>query len=266
VVWTIKVTNYGPENASGVVVTDAWSPIAELSYYTHTVTQGTFNSGTGVWTVGGLVVGASATLQLTTTVGPAPVEAVTNTATITDVDQPDGDPSNDSASATINMTGTALDVDWNLISLPLIPTDPDIDVVLAGITGAGEVQQVYAYDPVAGWTDYVPLVGGLLAEMVDGAGYWIDMDGEATLTVEGVEIKPPPDVPPSYDVVVGWNLVGFKSTSPMAAGDYLNAIVGKWTRIYGYADGAFFAVLSGDMMQPGLGYWLAVIDGGTIYP
>ena len=97
-------------------------------------------------------------------------------------------------------------------------------------------------------------------------GYWINMNAADTLSFTGVELVSGTTVPPSYPVSVGWNLVGFKSTSPMAAGDYLNAMAGKWVRMYGYANGMYTAVQSGDMMMPGKGYWLAAIAAGTIYP
>ncbi len=74
---------------------------------------------------------------------------------------------------------------WNLVGLPLVPADSSVEVVLAGITGPGGVQQVYAYDPVMGWIDWMPVVGGVLTDMVDSAGYWIYMDSAAVLRVEG---------------------------------------------------------------------------------
>ncbi len=73
-------------------------------------------------------------------------------------------------------------------------------------------------------------------------------------------------MPPAYDVYVGWNLIGFKSTTARTVSDYLAGIDGKWTMIYGYANGSYFVAQSGDQMQPGLGYWIAVTATGTIYP
>ncbi|MCK5585231.1 DUF11 domain-containing protein, partial [Candidatus Bipolaricaulota bacterium] len=66
--YTVTVTNNGPSNATGVVVTDILP--AEVSYFSGTPSQGTFSSGTGVWTVGSLADGASATLTLVVDVDP----------------------------------------------------------------------------------------------------------------------------------------------------------------------------------------------------
>jgi len=92
------------------------------------------------------------------------------------------------------------------------------------------------------------------------------MTGADVLNFTGDELPLPPQTPPTYDVAVGWNLIGFKGTAPMAAGDYLAAIAGKWTKIWGYSNGLFVNVAASDMLMPGQGYWLAVTQTGTIYP
>ena len=77
---------------------------------------------------------------------------------------------------------------------------------------------------------------------------------------------PPPAAPPSYNVVPGWNLIGFKKTASQPANQYLSAINGKYTVIYGFANGAYFIVTPSQNLEPGRGYWLAVTEAGTIYP
>jgi adhesin/invasin len=68
VVYTITVTNNGPDVATGIQVTDALP--SRLSLVSAEASQGTFSVATGVWSVGELEVGASATLALTVNVGP----------------------------------------------------------------------------------------------------------------------------------------------------------------------------------------------------
>ena len=99
-----------------------------------------------------------------------------------------------------------------------------------------------------------------------GEGYWIRMNAAGTLTVAGKELPLPPLTPPSYNLVTGWNLIGFKSTEAREAGDYLAAMAGKWTRVYSFANGMYSVVQSGTMMQPGAGFWIAVVQAGTVYP
>lgn len=93
--FTVTATNNGPSTANGVVVTDA--PPANLGFVSAATSQGAYVSATGVWTVGTLANGASATLTLTVTaLAPG---AFTNTATKTGQTELDPNPANDSASA-----------------------------------------------------------------------------------------------------------------------------------------------------------------------
>ena len=87
VVFTIIVTNAGPQAATGVQVTDLLP--AGLTFVSSTQSQGTYASGTGIWTVGTINSAANATLTITATT--ATIGAKTNTAQVTDVDQFDSD-------------------------------------------------------------------------------------------------------------------------------------------------------------------------------
>jgi len=104
--------------------------------------------------------------------------------------------------------------------------------------------------------------------MSDGKGYWVNMTASDTLDVSalGTELPVAPAAPPTYGVVEGWNLIGFKSTTPTTASTYLAAIDGQYTMIYGFADGVYSVILTTDSLEPGYGYWIAVTATGTIYP
>src|SRR4029077_5628649 len=104
VTFTITVTNNGPSNASGVVVTDQLP--AGLTYVSSVPSQGTYTSGTGVWNIGAIGSGTSVTLSLTATV--TTTGSLTNTATKTAENETDPDLTNDTASVTI--TGQAPDL------------------------------------------------------------------------------------------------------------------------------------------------------------
>jgi uncharacterized repeat protein (TIGR01451 family)/gliding motility-associated-like protein len=69
VTFTIKVTNNGPSAATGVTVTDILQ--SGFSYVSSTSGTGSYNTGTGVWTIGNLAVGAEATLTMTAKVQSA---------------------------------------------------------------------------------------------------------------------------------------------------------------------------------------------------
>src|SRR5207253_2219620 len=97
VTFTVTVSNAGPNAAGSVAVTDLLP--AGLTLGTATPSQGSYASGTGVWTVGTVNNGSTATITISATVASAGVK--TNTATITAVDQFDPASGNNSASATV---------------------------------------------------------------------------------------------------------------------------------------------------------------------
>src|SRR5438067_933266 len=102
--FTVTVTNNGPSDATGVQITDQLP--AGVTFVSATPSVGTYNSGTGLWNIGGLAGAASATLTLTATV--TATGSITNTASKTAETETDPDLANDSASATI--TGQAADL------------------------------------------------------------------------------------------------------------------------------------------------------------
>ena len=78
--YTVTATNNGPGTANNVQVTDVIP--AGLTFNSYTASQGTYNSATGIWTVGTLASGASAVLQLfVTPTAAAAGTSIVNTAT-----------------------------------------------------------------------------------------------------------------------------------------------------------------------------------------
>ncbi|WP_425614647.1 SpaA isopeptide-forming pilin-related protein [Anatilimnocola sp. NA78] len=94
VTFTITVSNLGPDGATGIEVTDLLP--AGLTFVSETVSQGTYDEGTGIWLVGNIAANADATLTVTATV--TSLGAKTNTATITDLTSTDLDTSNNTDS------------------------------------------------------------------------------------------------------------------------------------------------------------------------
>ncbi|MFY2765495.1 hypothetical protein, partial [Arenimonas sp. MALMAid1274] len=79
VTFTLTVSNAGPSAAAGVSVNDLLP--AGYTFVSSAASTGTYNSGTGVWAIGGLANGASATLDILATVNAAgPYD---NTASVT---------------------------------------------------------------------------------------------------------------------------------------------------------------------------------------
>jgi large repetitive protein len=110
VTFQILVTNSGPGTASAPSLTDSLP--AGITYSTHAVTQGTYTSGTGLWQIGRLASGQSATLQLSGTVdaGLAGQIRTNNTTRASQVGVTDPTTNLDviTASVTIASAGTSI--------------------------------------------------------------------------------------------------------------------------------------------------------------
>ena len=93
VVFTIAVTNDGPSDATGVIVTDQ---LPSGYSYVSDDGSGTYVSGTGLWTIGALANGATATLNITATVLASGDYGNYAQVTASDQDDPDSTPGDDS--------------------------------------------------------------------------------------------------------------------------------------------------------------------------
>ncbi len=102
VVFTLTVTNNGPNAASGVVVSD---PLATGLDYVSDDGAGAYNSGTGLWTIGALANGATATLHLTAAADST--EELDNVAEITAATPLDQNAANNRAVAVLRAPRTA---------------------------------------------------------------------------------------------------------------------------------------------------------------
>jgi uncharacterized repeat protein (TIGR01451 family) len=100
--YTITVTNNGPDNATGVVLTDVLP--GNVNFVSSSTATGSYNDGTGAWTIGALANGASATLTLNVELntGLSTGTVITNTATV-DAVETDSNPANNSDTADITV-------------------------------------------------------------------------------------------------------------------------------------------------------------------
>ena len=101
--YTIVVSNDGPADATGVQVEDVLP--AGLDFVSAHADRGSYDDESGIWSVGDLPVGASATLELRTRVAGNPAPQIVNSASVVGLDQTDPTPANDVASATVEVLG-----------------------------------------------------------------------------------------------------------------------------------------------------------------
>jgi uncharacterized repeat protein (TIGR01451 family) len=182
ITYTITATNYGPDSATGVEITDILP--ASLRFLSSTPSQGGFNSQTGVWSVGTLLKNQSATLKLLVqVVGTGIIE---NTAEKTKENEYDPNPKNDKDSVKINVPQSAvIDIDKTasnkkprindtvFFTYVLHNNGPDtalkvyvVDVLPPGLTYVSSKADYGNYDPVIGIWNIGSLPVGKTATLV----------------------------------------------------------------------------------------------------
>lgn len=156
--FTVTATNNGPLGATGLKVTDQLP--TGLGFVSATPSQGSYDSGTGVWNIGSLVKDAAATLILKAS-ADSPGE-VTNTASVSALNEFDPDSSNDSASEDVTVltpctietspTGRSITVDAVSLIAPKtfdwVPGSSHSIGVTSPQTGGTGTQYVYS-----SWSD-----------------------------------------------------------------------------------------------------------------
>ncbi|MBI2851085.1 MAG: helix-turn-helix domain-containing protein, partial [Chloroflexi bacterium] len=166
--------------------------------------------------------------------------------------------------------------DWNLISLPLIPTTDNITTLTADLTASGLFEKIWYYDASqagipSAWKFYEPGVGGDLTTLGPGKGYWVKMKNTANftaagkvsgpmaaglpdtpapvkLTVAGVVLMPQ-QVPPTYTTYAGWNLIGLHAEYARDINTALGGLTYPqriWASLLEYQNYIFFPMEEGD--------------------
>ncbi|MEM9366376.1 MAG: DUF11 domain-containing protein [Planctomycetota bacterium] len=124
--FTIVVANDGPNDATGVVIRDQLP--AGLDYVSDTTSRGSYDAGSGRWSIDEIPANTSATLTLLANVED--VTTQTNTAEViaSDQDDPDSTPNNNTASeddqASVQTKAPEIDLE---LSKAVQPTRPSVN-------------------------------------------------------------------------------------------------------------------------------------------
>ncbi|MCC5654074.1 DUF11 domain-containing protein [Nostoc sp. XA013] len=166
VTFTIAVTNNGPNAATGVVVTDQLP--TGFTYVSSTVTAGTYNSGTGIWTIGNIANGVTRTMTVTATVNAT--GNYTNVATVTGTEN-DPVPADNTDDVTV-----APDADANLEivktvnnATPNVGSQVEFTLVVTN-NGPGNATNVLVTDQLPSGYTYVSHTAG--QSYASATGLW----------------------------------------------------------------------------------------------
>ncbi len=155
VTFTLTARNNGPNNATGVVVTDKLP--AGLQFVS--ATGGTYNATSGVWTIGNLANGATATLKIVAK-GIAANAALTNVAVVSGTNY-DQNSTNNKGNTTVNV-GPASDL--GITMAVNNPRPKYLDTVIFTLTASNA-----GPNPAPNVKVYVTLPAGLKFISADGA-------------------------------------------------------------------------------------------------
>jgi len=165
---------------------------------------------------------------------------------------------------------------WNLISIPVVPENTSIEVVLGD--AEGKIEGIWTYDAVnEEWYVYHPnnSTTSNLDTMIPGYGYWIKAKENATIKGYGSLFRER-EVPPQRILVPGWNLIGYyqkpgEEEAPVycalssllkyyCVGDCCNVPISEryWTSLVTYDNHrkVFEEIGPDDITEPGKGYWI----------
>lgn len=133
ITYTITVTNNGPATATGVEVANTLP--SGLAFTSKTESQGNFNFWGGVWTVGNLEVGETATLDIVLFV-------LNNSAAISNFAQVKATNENDSDSTPNNSTGVPTEDDEDTVTIvPAGSNNNDIDLALSKTSNVSAAEE-----------------------------------------------------------------------------------------------------------------------------
>ncbi len=160
---------------------------------------------------------------------------------------------------------------WNLVSVPVVPSNSAVAQVLSSV--AGHYDLVTNYDAYNGvWRSYNPSVPGAatLSELNERTAFWIHVTQADTLAVSGT-------MPGSTDqqLYAGWNLVAYPAMESREVGRALESIAGYYTLVYGYEEGSANPwqryssatpswAISLTHLEPGHGYWVYATQNCTL--
>ena len=157
---------------------------------------------------------------------------------------------------------------WNFVSMPLVPENSDLETALASIWD--NLLSILTYNNLEdSWHQYdknslFPWLNNLTS-VQSGVGYWIEVDSDCLLTINGsIPVDP-------VNLYAGWNLVGYRSlitlTREFATASIDSSLVSilsydsvldHW---YQYDKNSMFPWLNDlENIQPGKAYWIQISE------
>lgn len=183
IAYTVVVTNFGPDSATGVHLIDSLPD--GLEYISHTTRSGVYNPLTGLWEVGDIIARCnSAVLIITATVSPGTAGlTIINTANELTVNEFDLNPDNNESEAMITVAGADLVIDLNVSDIAPQANTTITYTTLVTNLGPSPVASINVIDslPLYEFSSYAVIPMGVYTNGVWKVGK-LDVGRSVTLT------------------------------------------------------------------------------------
>jgi len=164
---------------------------------------------------------------------------------------------------------------WNLVSIRRSPADPSV----SGVFGeTGKIEKVYSYEDGSWKTSFWDGSAwvGTLSTIEDGKGYWVYCNEDVVREIP-LKVSDPWELPPSYELDAGWNLIGYTSLTgnPSLASNYFASLTKEgnpiWASAYFYDPETGYTLVkpstaSEKTINPGEACWIYLLEPGTLVP
>lgn len=186
ITYTVTVTNHGPNTATSLTVIDELPD--GLTFTGYSASQGSYAEATGLWTIGSLASGQTASLDLSATVDVGVGgTTLTNVAIRNSADQEDTAPDNDSAEALITVVGADLAVNKQVSQSAPNENDTVTYTVTISNPGPSPAGSISVSEPLTNGLTYVNHSASQGA-YDDTTGLWtvgsLPVDASATLSID----------------------------------------------------------------------------------
>ncbi|NUO76880.1 MAG: tandem-95 repeat protein, partial [Lysobacter sp.] len=154
VVFTLTVTNNGPSASAGVSVADL---LPNGYTYVSDNGAGAYVSGTGVWTIGNLANGASASLQITATVNAT--GTYLNTATVSATTSDPTTTNNTGTATTTPVASADLSIDKDDAGATVVPGNNVVYTITVANAGPSAASSIVVSDAIPSGLGFVSASG-----------------------------------------------------------------------------------------------------------
>lgn len=168
ITYTLTVKNNGPNDTTGVVLTDTLP--AKMTYIGSNTSLGSYTPSNGRWVIGNLILDQAVSLTITGTVNSGACGAFNNSTRGLTSNLPDGNPSNNGSSISVTINNTCLD---GLVTVAVKGTP----ISTAGVSMKDSANHTYAVQTIAsGWYTFTdtpsqPIASGAVTLTVTKSGY-----------------------------------------------------------------------------------------------